>query len=89
MIGYLPQDFSNKSLISILVSISHILSLPERCETAVVPYSLQLLLDDHLLTEVFENLLSNAMRYACKRIWVEVVLKETAEACGYHGQRPH
>ncbi len=37
----------------------------------------KLLLDDHLLTEVFENLLSNAMRYACKRIWVEVVLKET------------
>lgn len=36
----------------------------------------KLLLDKNLLMEVFENLLSNAIRFACKCIWVEVVLEK-------------
>ncbi|MEY8389929.1 HAMP domain-containing sensor histidine kinase [Lachnospiraceae bacterium 45-W7] len=37
----------------------------------------KLLVDKNLLIEVFENLLSNAVRYACKHICVQVVLHGT------------
>ncbi len=45
----------------------------EICLHSAIPEQ-KLLLDQNLLMEVFENLLSNAVRYAYKHIWVEAVL---------------